>query len=290
MRTNRFPICLALAALASAACEGSTDPDGETPLGDRVIVFSRDGDIWRMNGDGTGQANLTHSPEADDNPTWSGREILFSSARGGVPQLFRMDEDGRNVVQLTRGEQPAAEPAPAPDGQRVAFTTAAHDLDVAILQADGSVRTVAAPAGHQFSPAWSPSGDRIAFAHEGPDPGIYTVRPDGTGLTRLGAGSGEWPSWSPDGQRLVVLGGDEPSPRPWVVRVDGSGARPLTGTEFFAGAPDWSSDGEWIVFPSARPAPAGFWVVRPDGTGLRRLPYTGTGQFPRWRPLPQRFD
>jgi TolB protein len=286
---HRISTALALAALFSAAaCDGPTDPDPEVPLAERALVFSRDGDIWRVNGDGSGLRNLTQSAAADNNPVWSadGHHIYFHSGGPGLPQLFRMNSEGANVAQITDHPTGAFYPAPGPDGQTVAFATLGDDYDLAMREPDGQVRVLTALNGFESAPAWSPAGDRVAFSRDGAEDGLYTMRPDGTGLTRVTAWGSDWPSWSPDGSRLVVLGGELPGPRLYVLRADGSGGEPLTEPGFFAGAPDWSPDGRWIVFPSAQPAPSGLWVIRPDGSGAQRIPNTGTAQYPRWRPTP----
>jgi TolB protein len=280
------------ALLSAAACDNPADPEREVPLSERVIAFSQDGDIWRMNADGTGVTRLTSSPAPEDNPAWSpdGNSIYYDAVLGGVPYLFRMNADGSNHVQLTGGPTVAAAPAPAPDGQRLAFVTAGQDLDLAVRAADGAIMPLTALPGHESSPAWSRVGGRIAFSRSGAERGLYTVRPDGAGVVRLTTWQSELPSWSPDGTRMVVLGGPEPGARLWVLRADGSGSEPLTPAAYFTGAADWSSDGRWIVFSAAQPAPAGFWIIRPDGSNLQRLSYTGIGQLPRWQPLPQRVD
>lgn len=293
MKIQRISALIAFAALLSTvACgDGPTGTEDEVPISARVIAFSQDGDIWRMNGDGTGLVNLTNSPAVDDNPAWSpdGLSIYFNSLRSGDVDLFRMDADGHNVVQFTSFGL-GAYPAPAPDGQRVAFVTAVQDLDLAIREANGTLRTLSALPGNESSPAWSRAGDRIAFSRDGTERGLYTIRPDGTGAVRLTTWNSDWPSWSPDGARMVVLGGPVPGARLWVLRADGSNPEQLTPPEYFTGVADWSSDGRWIVFSAAQPAPAGFWVVRPDGSDLQRLSYTGIGQFPRWKPLPVKID
>ncbi|HEX6371793.1 MAG TPA: hypothetical protein VF006_22920 [Longimicrobium sp.] len=280
------------ALLSAAACENPNESEREVPLSERVIAFSFDGDIWRMNGDGTGVVRLTSSPAPEDNPAWSpdGKWIYFHVVLGGVPYLNRMNADGSNIVQLTSGPTAAATPAPAPDGQRLAFVTTGQDLNLAVRAADASIWPLTALSGHETSPAWSPVGGRIAFARSGTERGVYTIRSDGTDVVRLTTWESDWPSWSPDGTRMVVLGGPVPGARLWVLRADGSGSEPLTPPTYFTGAADWSSDGQWIVFSAAQPAPAGFWIIRPDGSDLQRLSYTGIGQFPRWQPLPQPFD
>ena len=86
-------------------------PDG------RYIAFMsfREGycSVFRMNADGSGQINLTPKDPADPSaswcsraPSWSadGQEIFFMSFRpstGGKNQVFVMNADGSNVVQLT---------------------------------------------------------------------------------------------------------------------------------------------------------------------------------------------
>src|SRR2546426_9110114 len=69
---------------------------------------------------------LTDHGAADLAPTWSptGRELAFTSDRGGTPQIYLMSADGTNVRPLTYRDQ------------------------------QGSYNTAA---------AWSPKGDWIAY-------------------------------------------------------------------------------------------------------------------------------
>jgi Tol biopolymer transport system component len=71
------------------------------------------GEIYVMNADGSEQTRLTNDPGADGSPTWSpdGTRIAFSALRnveGAVDEpsenfeIYVMDADGGNVVQLTR--------------------------------------------------------------------------------------------------------------------------------------------------------------------------------------------
>jgi Tol biopolymer transport system component len=71
------------------------------------------GEIYLMDADGSEQTRLTNDPGADGSPTWSpdGTRIAFSALRnveGAVDEpnenyeIYVMDADGANVVQLTR--------------------------------------------------------------------------------------------------------------------------------------------------------------------------------------------
>jgi DNA-binding SARP family transcriptional activator len=75
-------------------------------------------------------------------------------------------------------------------------------------------------------------------------------------------------AWSPDGQQIVF--GANPSGRTsrlYVINVDGSGLRQLTGDETPVTGPAWSPDGQWIVFTRRDD----LWLVRPDGAELHAL-------------------
>ena len=56
-----------------------------------------------MNADGTGQRNLTQSPAADSNPTWSpdGSKLAFLSKRDGHWAIYVMNADGTGQRRLT---------------------------------------------------------------------------------------------------------------------------------------------------------------------------------------------
>ena len=71
------------------------------------IAFSRDGELWTMNGDGSGQMSLGLGPAAQAfDPTWSpdGKKIAFvvSPNSGGDSEIYRMSAtDGANRTNLT---------------------------------------------------------------------------------------------------------------------------------------------------------------------------------------------
>lgn len=106
-----IPVQLTNEAATSFAQMPVFSPDG------RYIAFMsfREGycSVFRMNADGSDQTNLTPKDSADPSsswcsraPSWSadGQEIFFMSFRpstGGKNQIFVMNADGSNVVQLT---------------------------------------------------------------------------------------------------------------------------------------------------------------------------------------------
>ena len=84
-------------------------PDGQ------LIVFEsqRVGnyDIYVMNRDGSGERQLTNSPEDDTEPSWMGDQIVFTSYRSQDWELYMMPLAGGEATRLTY--QPDEDKGPA---------------------------------------------------------------------------------------------------------------------------------------------------------------------------------
>lgn len=97
-----------------------------TPDG-RIVYGAKAGDnqdIWIMNGDGTGQRQLTSSDdiEAVGEVSPDGRYIVFFSFHpGDIVHIWRMDADGGNAKQLTQGTFEDFSPFFSADGKWVVF-------------------------------------------------------------------------------------------------------------------------------------------------------------------------
>jgi Tol biopolymer transport system component len=133
MRTRWVTAVLVSAMVALGLVGLSPGP----ALADRSIngkiafASSADGDydIYTMNEDGTDVQNLTDpfGPFDDTDPSWSpdGLRISFTSTRAdtGGSDVFVMDENGANQVQLTdqAGENFGSDWSP--EGARIAFTS-----------------------------------------------------------------------------------------------------------------------------------------------------------------------
>ena len=178
-------------------------PDGrrllyrKTP--DNPIV--QDADIWQIDVD---PANPNPRPvleRAGDEryPSYSpdGSKIVFRGDHdlvdhSGDEELYVMDADGTNIVQLTSNDVFDSAPAFSPDGTRLAFESArdsgdALALDIYVMDADGSdVRRLTADPAHDEGPIWSPDGTKIAFTSErGGSSDIWVMNADGSGPRRL---------------------------------------------------------------------------------------------------------
>lgn len=67
------------------------------------IAFERNGDIYIMEADGSEQKLLIAHAAPDYDPAWSpdGAHLVFISERDGNPEIYVVDENGRNLRRLT---------------------------------------------------------------------------------------------------------------------------------------------------------------------------------------------
>jgi len=136
---------------------------------------------------------------ADDWARYSadGNWIYFRGLRPGMFEgnIWRIHPDGTgldSVPVVNKGIQPA----PSPDGQRVAYVTTS-----AVLRLYDYVTGVdTALAVGVVSPHWSPDGSWIAYVDSG---GLQLVRPDGS-ETRSLPGGAQNMDWSPDGDWIIA--------------------------------------------------------------------------------------
>jgi Tol biopolymer transport system component len=227
------------------------------------IAFAADvggaGDIFVVNSDGTGLANVTNSPISEGGPVWSpdGGSIACSSENG----IWTMNADGSNAVNLINGGTANASPSWSPDGTKISFfSTRDHGWsDIFVMERDGSDPINLTPTeGHGGnSPAWSPDGQSIAFHGFAEIVDIFVMASDGSDLRNLtnNTARDSRPEWSPDGNLIAFHstrdGGDCGS-NFFVMNADGSQVRQLTTSPHCGSAPSWSPDGTRILFTSNR--------------------------------------
>lgn len=148
----------------------------------------------------------------DRGPAWSpdGKQLVFTSERAGRPELFVMQADGSNAVNLTHHPAYDADAAWSPDGKKIAFTsnrTGAFRLYVMNRDGTDLVDLLKQDLIYCVYPCWSPDGQQIAFGGRGGDGSIQlcVVNADGQGLQQLSQGEqlNSYAAWSPDGQYIA---------------------------------------------------------------------------------------
>lgn len=140
-------------------------PDG------RQVAFSYQGDIWRMQKDGTDLVRLTIHEAYETNPVWSpdGSQIAFSGGRYGNNDVFIVNADGGVPNRLTHHS--AGDMVYSWEKDKLLFTTTR------------------------------------AFRQVERDAEIYQVAPSGGTPERLLDAVGDMPALSPDGRYIAFTRG-----------------------------------------------------------------------------------
>ena len=218
-------------------------------------------------------------------------KIVFQSDRSGNWDIYAMNADGSNLVQLT--DDPGADEYPvwSPDGSQIAFYSDRDgNCNIYLMNADGSnQRRLTDHPAHDRSPAWSPDGKRLAFDSERDnDLEIYLINADGSGLAQWtdSIGKNILPDWSPDGNRIVYTGNRYLGWNVYAMNLDHADDRRLTGGHG-ACRPDWSPDGRKIAYVSQEADGKGdIWIMNPDGSEQTRVTTDDQNYdyYPAWSP------
>jgi Tol biopolymer transport system component len=272
-QTTRTLVLVLTASVTTQCAEQPTDPtqvvrrsaalSPVSTLGTQIAFVSTRyfgiPDVWVMNPDGGGLANLTET-------------VDFS---GGIDPDF------------------------SPDGTKITFTGLDRvdiDDEIYVMNADGSLRQMlTSNRAADFTPRWSPDGSKIAFSttRDGQTE-VYVMNRDGTNPTNISnnARLDVDPSWSPDGLRIIFTSSRDSNSGRWldmfVINADGVG--PATNLTFFSELlrhthGRWSPDGSKIVFTGWIDNNDEIFVMDANGQSQTRLTFNpASDREPAWSP------
>lgn len=204
-------------------------------------------------------------------PGHNGR-IAFEAVPDMNFEIFSMNPDGTDQINLTNNPATDASPSWSPDGTKIAFETGRDgDREIYVMNANGSdaVRLTYS-SGFDGDPSWSPDGTQILFrsARDGNDE-IYVMNADGTNPVRLTNDTypESSPVWSPDGQHIAFQAEPEANNTDvYTMDPDGQNQDQLTTNPTVDGLPDWLPDGSQILFFSDRDGNREIYSMKPDGS------------------------
>jgi Tol biopolymer transport system component/predicted Ser/Thr protein kinase len=255
-------------------------PDGSKVAFSRGTIAGVANDLFVVSAIGGPPERLTFDNRPMyGHPAWTsdGREIVFSSARGGPISLWRISASGGRPQPVAGVGVTARYPSISLRGNQLAYQQTLDRVNIWRIDLRDEKHTHGPPIllisgkGDKMRPQFSPDGKRIAF--ESDRLGyweIWVCNNDGENCEQLTSlhGTAGTPRWSPDGRYIAFEFHSAGHSDIYVVEVAAGGNPQLIPT--FAGAdnlaPNWSRDGRWIYFASKRGGePFQLWKVPAKG-------------------------
>ena len=211
-------------------------------------------------------------------------KIVFGASREGNRDLYLMNPDGSEQINITNHPADDIYGAWSPTGEQILFASDRDGgYDLYLMGADGqNVRRVFGKSAHRENPTWSPDGKQIAYTRrEQGKRFIYIASIDSKKEERLAIGSNL--AWSPDGTEIVCVvkaGQDR-----WEIHILNVHTRkqkvffpPKAMPAWIGSIPAWSPKGDKLAFSWQNKLPLvafenreTIYVVNRDGTGLTQI-------------------
>lgn len=212
---------------------------------------------------------------------WSSKTISFVADMTGNLEIYIMDINRKDPVNLTNHPADDTSPTWAPDGSAFAYISHRDgNPEIYVMDMNNKEsRRLTDNQATDIDPAWSPDGRWIAFAsnhhrEHAADTDIYIMDQNGRKVQQLTnkGGHNSTPAWSPDGEWIAFRTTLDGIGAIHLMNADGKKQRAVT--QVSATDPTWSADGKEIYFSSdilndVR-APTLFTVDINDGN-VRRL-------------------
>jgi Tol biopolymer transport system component len=283
----------------------TVSPDGRTVV---WSALSTAGNIWTLpitrQGEAAGPARpLTHVQARSTWPVFSpsGTSIAFGRSGPGMdPDVWTMDTEGRNPIQLTSSSSSANLIGDwLPDGRRIFFVT--NRTKQAALWTIDTITRKEEPL--PFSdpdigiPRISPDATRLAYQTKMGSATINVWIADiRTGMRRQLTFDREFigfPCWSPDGKSLAVQVSRGDDAQVAVLSSEGGDPVQLTFDRGLSWPFSFSPDGDKIAFAGSRQDRWAIWWVSRSTQKQQRLtpnvPLNAYVRYPDWSPRGDRI-
>jgi TolB protein len=222
-----------------------------------------------------------------------GSKISYVQNIKGYKEIFIMDFDGGNNIQITRDFSINIAPSWSPDGMKLSYTSYKRgNPDLVISDfVKRELFYLSKRNGLNLGAEWSHSGEELVLAmNNGNNSDIYVI--DALTSTVIKRLTDYWgidvsPTWSPDDRKVAFTSDRGGNPNIYVVKVRTRKIERLTFNGKYNASPSWSPQGDKIVFCGRTEEDKLFniFTINPDGTDLEQLTGgSGNNENPSWSP------
>jgi Tol biopolymer transport system component len=238
----------------------------------------------------------------------------FPGANGKIAfvrddQIWVMNANGSDPIQLTSVDGSARTPAWSANGRLIAFVMVCcgpgAGTSLHYMNGDGSNVNQIGGGFDGFDPSWSPDNRHLAlstsdgFFFPPSNPNIFTLAIDAPRGDRVTSPPNDAydfaPAWSPpgvgrgvanagDGSLIVFERAQNGGSKLRTVLPNGLALQQVNDSLPYESDPNWSPDGKRIVFRGGSSTSTGIYIVNADGTELTPVPNTDRDYRPAWSP------
>ena len=217
--------------------------------------------------------SIVSEPQED----FSVKKIVFTSAKSGNEDIFTMNIDGTDLIQLTDNPSNDMYPQVSPDGKKILYTSDINGTwQIMIMNSDGSEKKQLTNSRYRSGyPTVSFDGKYIfyeVFIDNNWE--IFRINSDGSNPARLtfNPGGDDWhPFAHPFEFKILFESGAVGSENIYFMDFDGSNITKISDYGVRKRTPTISKDGKYIAFAGYEQNSSSIYIMNSDGSNVIRL-------------------